>query len=97
MAGQQSVLLERLCQSGKSASQEKGAARISGGSRRRASVKVCVTGCKTLEMAVETKEIQERYTRKAVRAMRSEEPDVASCLKLLGDGMEALLGEIKED
>ena len=54
-------------------------------------------GCKTLEMAVETVKIQERYTRKAVQAAQLEEPDMASCLKLLGDRMELLLGEMKED
>ena len=48
-------------------------------------LKCAEQGCKTLEMAVETVEIQERYTRKALRAMRPKEPDVASCLKLLGD------------
>ena len=48
-------------------------------------------------MAVETVEIQERYTKRAVRAVRQEESDMASCLRVMGEKLEALLGEIKDD
>ena len=54
-------------------------------------------GCRTLEMAVETVEIQEQYTKRAVRAVKQEESDMASCLKMMGEKLEALLGEIKDD
>ena len=37
------------------------------------------------------------YTRKAVRAGRVEEPDVAAYLDVMGERLEALLGKIKED
>ena len=60
-------------------------------------LKCAECGCKTLKMAVETVEIKERYTRKAVRAVRPEELDVGACLKVTGKRLEALLGEIKED
>ena len=48
-------------------------------------------------MAVETVEIQERYTKRAVRAVKHQESDMASCLKMMGEKLEALLGKIKED
>ena len=48
-------------------------------------------------MAVETVDIQERYTKRAVRAVKQEESDMASCLRLMGEKLEALLGEIKDD
>ena len=50
---------------------------------------------RTLEMAVETVEIQERYTKKAVRALKQEESDMALHLKAMGEKLEALMGEIK--
>ena len=53
--------------------------------------------CRTLEMAVETVEIQERYTKKAVRALKQEESDMALHLKAMGEILEALMGEIKDD
>ena len=46
---------------------------------------------------METVVIQERYTKKAVPAVRPEEPDVATCLKTMGERLEALLGEIRDD
>ena len=49
----------------------------------------------SLEMAVETVEIQERYTKKAVRALKQEESDMALHLKAMGENLEALMGEIK--
>ena len=51
--------------------------------------------CRTLEMAVETVEIQERYTKKAVRALKQEESELALYLKAMGEKLEALMGEIK--
>ena len=52
---------------------------------------------RTLEMAVETVEIQERYTKKAIRALKQEESEMALCLKARGEKLEALMGEIKDD
>ena len=60
-------------------------------------LKCAERGCKSLEMAVETVEIQERYTRRAVRAMRTEESEVMKHLKAMGERLEALLGEIRDD
>ena len=54
-------------------------------------------GFRTLEMAVETVEIQERYTKKAVRALKQEESDMALHLKAMGEKLEALMGGIKDD
>ena len=48
-------------------------------------------------MAVENVEIQERYTKKAVRTARFEEQETVSYLKLVGEKLEVLLGEIKDD
>ena len=48
-------------------------------------------------MAVETIKIQERYTQKAVRAARHEEPAVSAYLKVMGERFEVLLGEMTED
>ena len=48
-------------------------------------------------MAVETVEIQERYTKKAVRALKQEESEIALYLKAMGEKLEALMGEIKDD
>ena len=48
-------------------------------------------------MAVETVEIQERYTKKAVRALKQEESELALYLKAMGEKLEALMGEIKDD
>ena len=48
-------------------------------------------------MAVKTVEIQELYTKRAIRAVKQEESDMASCLKMMGEKLEALLGEIKDD
>ena len=47
-------------------------------------LKCAERGCKTLEMAVETVEIQEQYTKKAVHTPRVEEQETASYLKLMG-------------
>ena len=52
---------------------------------------------RTLEMAVETVEIQERYTKKAVWALKQEESELALYLKVMGEKLEALMGEIKDD
>ena len=47
-------------------------------------------------MAVETVEIQERYTKKAVQALKQEESELALYLKAMGEKLEALMGEIKD-
>ena len=60
-------------------------------------LKCAERSCRTLEMAVETVEIQERYTKKAVRALKQEESDIALYLKAMGEKLEALMGEIKDD
>ena len=46
---------------------------------------------------METVEIQERYTKKAVWALKQEESDMALHLKAMGEKLEALMGEIKDD
>ena len=46
-------------------------------------LKCAERSCRTLEMAVETVEIQERYTKKAVRALKQEESDMALQLRPL--------------
>ena len=46
---------------------------------------------------METVEIQERYTKKAVRALNQEESDMALQLKAMGEKLETLMGEIKDD
>ena len=48
-------------------------------------------------MAVETVEIQERYTKKTVRALKQEESELALYLKAMGEKLEALMGETKDD
>ena len=48
-------------------------------------------------MAVETVEIQERYTKKAVRALKQEESELALYLKAMREKLEALMGEIKDN
>ena len=53
-------------------------------------LKCAERSCRTLEMAVETVEIQERYTKKAVRALKQEESDMALHLKAMGEKLEAL-------
>ena len=53
--------------------------------------------CRTLEMVVETVEIQERYSKKAVRALKQEKSDMALHLNAMGEKLEALMGEIKDD
>ena len=60
-------------------------------------LKCAKRGCKTLEMAMETVKIQERYTRRAVRAFRTEEFEVTKHLKAMGERLEALLSEIRDD
>ena len=60
-------------------------------------LKCAERSCRTLEMAVETVEIQERYTKKAVRALKQEESDMALHLKAMGEKLEALMVEIKDD
>ena len=60
-------------------------------------LKCAERSCRTLEMAVETVEIQERYTKKAVRALKQEESDMALQLKTMGEKLETLMGEIKDD
>ena len=60
---------------------------------RNSSSNVLRGGAKTLEMAMETVEIQERYTRKAIRATQTEENETATYLKIMGNKLEALLGE----
>ena len=60
-------------------------------------LKCAEQSCRTLEMVVETVEIQERYTKKAVQALKQEESDMALHLKAMGEKLEALMGEIKDD
>ena len=62
-------------------------------------LKCAERSCRTLEMAVETVEIQERYTKNAVRALKQEESDMALHLKAgeMGEKLEALMGEIKDN
>ena len=60
-------------------------------------LKCAERGCRTLEMAVETVEIQERYTKKAIRALKQEESEIAFYLRAMGEKLEALMGEIKDD
>ena len=60
-------------------------------------LKCAERSCRTLEMAVETVEIQERYTKKAVRALKQEESELALYLKAMGEKLEALMDEIKEN
>ena len=60
-------------------------------------LKCAERSCRTLEMALETAEIQERYTKKAVRALKQEESELALYLKAMGEKLEALMGEIKDD
>ena len=60
-------------------------------------LKCAEQSCLTLEMAVETVEVQERNTKKAVRALKQEESDMALHLKAIGEKLEALMGEIKDD
>ena len=60
-------------------------------------LKCAERSCRTLEMAVETVEIQERYTKKAVWALKQEESIMALHLKAMGEKLEALMGEIKND
>ena len=54
-------------------------------------------GCKTLEIAVGRVEIQERYTQRAVWALRTEESEVTTHLKAMGERLEELIGEIRDD
>ena len=84
--GRPGLPLERLRQSGKG-----GTARLPDGSGRGPVAQM------TLEMAIETVEIQERYTKKAVQALKQEESDLAVCLKAKGEKLEALIGEIKDN
>ena len=60
-------------------------------------LKCAERGCKTLEMAVEMAEIQERYPQRAVQAVRTEESEVTRHLKAMGECLETLLGEIRDD
>ena len=47
-------------------------------------LKCAERSCRTLDMVVETIEIQERYTKKAVRAPKQEESELALYLKAMG-------------
>ena len=47
-------------------------------------------------MVVETVEIQERYTKIAVWALKQDESELALYLKAMGEKLEALMGEIKD-
>ena len=60
-------------------------------------LKCAERSCRTMEMTVETVEIQEQYTKKAVRALKQEESELALYLKAMGEKLEALMGEIKDD
>ena len=60
-------------------------------------LKCAERSCRTLEMAVETLHIQEGYTKKAVRALKQEESELALYLKAMGEKLEALMVEIKDD
>ena len=42
-------------------------------------------------------EIQEQYIRKALRAVRTEESEVVTHLRAMGEKLEALPGEINDD
>ena len=46
---------------------------------------------------METVEIQEQYTKKAIRALKQEESEIALYLKAIGEKLGALMGEIKDD
>ena len=48
-------------------------------------------------MAVDTVEIQKRYRRKVVRAAKVEENETTGCLKVMGEKLEALLRELRND
>ena len=54
-------------------------------------LKCAERSCRTLEMAVETVEIQERYTKKAVRALKQEESKIALYLKAMGERSRTIL------
>ena len=60
-------------------------------------LKCAERSCRTLEMTVGTVEIQERYSKKAVQALKQEESELALYLKAMGMKLEALMGEIKDD
>ena len=51
-------------------------------------------GCKTQKITVDTVEIQEIYTRKAVQAAKGEENETTCCLKILRKKLEAIFGEL---
>ena len=46
---------------------------------------------------METVDIQEWYTKKAVQALKQEESEIALYLKAMGEKLKALMGEIKND
>ena len=46
---------------------------------------------------METVEIQEWYTKTAVRTLKQEESEIALYLKAMGEKLEALMREIKDD
>ena len=60
-------------------------------------LKCAERSCRTLEMTVESIEVQQRYTKKAIRALKQEESEIALYLKAMGMKLEALMGEIKDD
>ena len=60
-------------------------------------LKCAKRSCRTLKITVETAEIQERYTKKSVRALKEEESEIALYLKAMGEKLEALMGEIKDN
>ena len=51
-------------------------------------------GYKTLKMTVDTVEIQDIYTRKAVQAAKVEENETTCCLEILGKTLEAIFREL---
>ena len=60
-------------------------------------LKCAERGCNTLKMALATVEIQEQHTRKGVCAARVEKQETGTYLKLIGEKLKALLGEIKDN
>ena len=91
MVGEPCVLFERLRQSG-----EGHVACISDSPWRRAPTQVCHKRMQNPGDCCRDVEIQEGYTRRAVRVAQMEENETTMYLKIMGDKLEALLGEIKD-
>ena len=85
-------LPERLCESG-----ESGTPRFPNGSRRGSTIEVCRAELSDLGDGGGDHRDPGRYTKKAVRALKQEESELALYLKAMGEKLEALMGEIKDD